>query len=86
MAVATKLKEGWRIRSMSSERGRTMVLQEPVTSLVVGSSKKYSVSCRQAELGPCLGQKKINVQLGSGLVPTVWIVPVYIKAALPQYC
>lgn len=51
-----------------------------------GSSEKYSLSCRWAELGPYLGQNKISVQLGAGLVPTACIVPVYIKAALPQYC
>lgn len=48
------------------------------------SSKKYSRSCRQTELGPCLGENKINVQLGSRLVAAVWIVPVYVKAALPN--
>lgn len=31
-----------------------------------GSSEKYSLSCREAELGPYLGQNKIDVQVGSG--------------------
>lgn len=47
-----------------------------------GSSEKNSLSCRT---GTPLGSEQ-NVPLGSGLVLGVWIVPVYAKASLPQYC
>lgn len=84
--VAAKLKEGWRIRSTSSGWARTMALQEPVTSLVVVAARNTAPPADKQNWDTYLGQNKINVRLGSGLLPTVWIVPAYIKAALPWYC
>lgn len=85
-AVPAKLKGGWRIRSMNREWGRTMVLQEPVTLLVVATARNTVSPADKQNWDPTYVGRKLMCSWGSGLVPTVWMVPAYIKAALPRYC